>query len=74
MKQLHNNLRILLLGVFVGWTLNEALRQYRTHQEAQAFWNSPFMREQRTEHEARLRNDPAYRMRVAEAEAIHGSP
>lgn len=73
MKRLSDTLRVLALGVVVGMALNELLRRRQQKQESETFWNSPFMLEQRREHEERMKNDPVYRMRNAEWEALDGS-
>ncbi len=71
-------LRILLFGVFVGVAigavLNELDHKRREREESDAFWNSPYVLERRREHDERMKNDPRYRLRVAENEAIYGAP
>jgi hypothetical protein len=68
MKHLSYTLRVLALGVVVGMALNEGLRRRQQKKESDAFWNSPFMLEQRREHEELMRKDPIYRMRAQEWE------
>jgi predicted secreted Zn-dependent protease len=69
-------LRLILLGAvmgaFVGVTLYRHEQQRRQHAESEAFWNDPHVAERRRQHEERMKNDPAYRMRWAEKEALYG--
>ncbi len=75
MNQIRNALRWTLFGVCVGVAIGAALneRAQRHHQqkESEAFWNSPYMLEQRREHEERMKKDPLYRMQWQEMEARH---
>jgi hypothetical protein len=67
-------IRILVFGVLIGVALNELVHRRRQRAESEAFWNSPYMLEQRREHDERMKHDPKYRLRVAETEAIYGAP
>jgi hypothetical protein len=75
MKGFYEALCWMLLGIGVGMAigamLNGRTRQSRERAESEAFWNSPYMMEQRREHEERLKKDPLYRMQWQEMEQRH---
>jgi hypothetical protein len=68
LKQLRYTIRILFMGLLLGIALNEALRRRQERAESEAFWNSPYMLEQRREHEERMKKDPLYRMQWKQME------